>query len=135
MRASDNRTGASTFGGSGRLAEHHFGCTVHVLDDGFQHFALYRDADVLLIAREDVEDPRTLPTGRLREPLDAGSVADARMAERLRKCVVSTSSFLRTALPALSDNFTGTKNPPMVGFYYWGRGDCGRLFTSPLLSC
>ena len=45
-----------------------------------------------------------------------GSVADARMAERLRKCVVSTSSFLRTALPALSDNFTETKNPSMVGF-------------------
>src|SRR5205085_3636595 len=62
---------------AGRLAEHHFGCTVHVLDDGFQHFALGRDADVLLIAREDVEDPRTLPSGRLREPLDAASVANA----------------------------------------------------------
>jgi len=62
---------------AGRLAEHHFGCTVHVLDDGFQHFALQRDADIVIVAREDVEQGRTLPAGRLREPLDALAAADA----------------------------------------------------------
>ena len=62
---------------AGRLAEHHFGCTVHVLDDGFQHFDLQRDADILVIAREDLERPDTLPAGRLREPLDAAAAADA----------------------------------------------------------
>ena len=62
---------------AGRLAEHHFGCTVHVLDDGFQHFALHRDADLLVIARGDLERPDTLPTGRLREPIDAAAAADA----------------------------------------------------------
>jgi tetraacyldisaccharide 4'-kinase len=62
---------------AGRLAEHHFSCTVHVLDDGFQHFALYRDRDLVVIGREDLEDPRTLPSGRLREPLDAVAAADA----------------------------------------------------------
>jgi tetraacyldisaccharide 4'-kinase len=65
---------------AGRIAEHHFGCTVHVLDDGFQHFALHRDADLVVIGREDLENPRTLPTGRLREPLDAASAADALIA-------------------------------------------------------
>lgn len=62
---------------AGRLAEHHFGCTVHVLDDGFQHFELHRDADILVIARADLARPVTLPAGRLREPIDAAAAADA----------------------------------------------------------
>src|SRR6185436_17955262 len=62
---------------AGRLAEHHFGCTVHVLDDGFQHFDLHRDANILVLARVDLERPLTLPSGRLREPLDAAAAADA----------------------------------------------------------
>jgi tetraacyldisaccharide 4'-kinase len=62
---------------AGHLAEHHFGCTVHVLDDGFQHFDLRRDADILVVAREDLEQPETLPAGRLREPIDAAAAADA----------------------------------------------------------
>ena len=62
---------------AGRLAEHHFGCTVHVLDDGFQHFDLHRDADILVIARADLARPVTLPAGRLREPIDAAAAADA----------------------------------------------------------
>jgi tetraacyldisaccharide 4'-kinase len=62
---------------AGRLAEHHFGCTVHVLDDGFQHFYLHRDADVVLVAAEDLANAGTLPAGRLREPIDAASAADA----------------------------------------------------------
>jgi tetraacyldisaccharide 4'-kinase len=65
---------------AGRLAEHHFGATVHVLDDGFQHFDLYRDADVVVVGRDDLADPRTLPSGRLREPLDAAAAADALVA-------------------------------------------------------
>ena len=62
---------------SGRLAEHHFGTTVHVLDDGFQHLQLDRDVDLVIVGREDVEDQRTLPSGRLREPMDVLLVADA----------------------------------------------------------
>jgi tetraacyldisaccharide 4'-kinase len=65
---------------AGRVAEHHFGCTVHLLDDGFQHLRLYRDIDLVMIAREDLEDPRTLPSGRLREPLEAMRDADAIVA-------------------------------------------------------
>lgn len=62
---------------AGRHAEEQLGATVHVLDDGFQHLQLERDVDLLLLAREDVEDPVTLPAGRLREPLDTIYVADA----------------------------------------------------------
>jgi tetraacyldisaccharide 4'-kinase len=65
---------------AGRLAETQFGCTVHVLDDGFQHFDLRRDADLVIVAQEDLDRPVTLPSGRLREPLDAASAADAFVA-------------------------------------------------------
>jgi tetraacyldisaccharide 4'-kinase len=65
---------------AGRLAEHHFGCTVHVLDDGFQHFDLERTADLVVLAAEDVTTTRTLPSGHLREPLDATADADAFIA-------------------------------------------------------
>jgi tetraacyldisaccharide 4'-kinase len=65
---------------AGRLAGHHFGCTVHVLDDGFQHFALHRDADILVLDRQDIERPHTLPSGRLREPIAAAAAADAIVA-------------------------------------------------------
>ena len=68
---------------AGRLAEHHFGCTVHVLDDGFQHFTLRRDADIVVVTNADVPPkggsymPQTFPAGRLREPIDALAAADA----------------------------------------------------------
>jgi tetraacyldisaccharide 4'-kinase len=65
---------------AGRLAETQFGCTVHVLDDGFQHFDLRRDADLVIVAQEDLDRPVTLPSGPLREPLDAASAADAFVA-------------------------------------------------------
>jgi tetraacyldisaccharide 4'-kinase len=65
---------------AGRLAETQFGCTVHLLDDGFQHFDLHRSADLVVLAREDVERPTTLPSGHLREPLDAARAADAFVA-------------------------------------------------------
>ncbi len=65
---------------SGRIAESKLGCTVHVLDDGFQHFDLVRDVD-LLVAPATLDDTRTLPFGRFREPLDAAAAADALLVE------------------------------------------------------
>ncbi len=61
---------------AGRLAERRFDATVLLLDDGFQHLQLARDVDLLLVAPADLEEP-VLPSGRLREPLDAASAADA----------------------------------------------------------
>jgi len=62
---------------AGCVAEHHFGSTVHVLDDGFQHLQLERDVDIVILGRDDVAHPVTLPRGRLREPLDTLIAADA----------------------------------------------------------
>ena len=61
---------------SGLLAERRLGCSVHLLDDGFQHVRLHRDVDIVLVAPEDLHD-RVLPAGRLREGREALSRADA----------------------------------------------------------
>ena len=66
---------------AGTVAEQELGATVHVLDDGFQHLQLDRDIDLVIVGREDVARPVTLPTGRLREPLDTIVAADAILAE------------------------------------------------------
>ena len=61
---------------AGRFAESRFGPQLHLLDDGFQHRALARDFDVVLVTPQDASD-RLLPAGRLREPLFALRRADA----------------------------------------------------------
>lgn len=61
---------------AGRHAEQHLGATMHLLDDGFQHMALWRDANLLLVDQADLTDD-VLPAGRLREPLSAAHAADA----------------------------------------------------------
>jgi tetraacyldisaccharide 4'-kinase len=43
---------------------------LHLLDDGFQHRQLYRDADIVLLDRNDWHES-LLPAGNLREPLSA----------------------------------------------------------------
>lgn len=61
---------------AGTFAEKQFGPQLHLLDDGFQHRALYRDFDIVLITPDDARD-RLLPAGRLREPLSSLARADA----------------------------------------------------------
>jgi len=62
---------------SGRLAEEQFDVDVHLLDDGFQHLALARDLDIVLLdATEEPSDTALLPAGRLREPYSALKYAD-----------------------------------------------------------
>jgi tetraacyldisaccharide 4'-kinase len=66
---------------AGRLAEHHFGVTVHLLDDGFQHLQLDRDIDLVIVSSADLDpEARSLPSGRLREQPDALVAADAVLA-------------------------------------------------------
>ncbi len=60
----------------GQFAESRFGAHLHLLDDGFQHRALARDFDIVLITPQDASD-QLLPAGRLREPLTSLRRADA----------------------------------------------------------
>lgn len=81
---------------AGVFSEKKFGPQLHLLDDGFQHRALHRDFDVVLVTPDDARD-RLLPSGRLREPLASLRRADA---------VVLTSG-------ASADAF------PLEGKYVW----------------
>lgn len=88
---------------AGRLAELHLGATVHVLDDGFQHFRLDRDLDIVLVAGEDVS-ARTLPGGRLREPADVLIAADA---------IIALDELERPAIPDAFFTVTRRTGPPV----------------------
>ena len=67
---------------SGRIAVGHFGADILVLDDGFQVWKVHRDLDIVLLnADNPLDNGRTLPAGRLREPLTALRRAD---------CIVAT---------------------------------------------
>jgi tetraacyldisaccharide 4'-kinase len=69
---------------AGQLAERCFGADVHILDDGFQHFALERDVDLVAIdVTQNVLKDAVLPAGRLREPVSALARADAIILTRI----------------------------------------------------
>jgi tetraacyldisaccharide 4'-kinase len=78
-----------------RWAIENLNSTVFILDDGFQHLALARDLDLLVV---DATNPwgggRLLPGGRLREPLSGLARADA---------IVITRSELAADVKALSE--------------------------------
>jgi tetraacyldisaccharide 4'-kinase len=60
---------------AGMLAERQLGCTVHILDDGFQHIELARNLDILVTTIGEIPNGRVIPMGRLREPADAAARA------------------------------------------------------------
>ncbi len=90
---------------SGCLAERRLGATVHILDDGFQHFALARDVELLVTGEDDLHD-QPLPAGRLREPLTAARHAHAAIvdagylpaAERVGRALAVAQVFRGTRL-------------------------------------
>jgi len=65
---------------SGMVAENRLGATVHILDDGFQHFSLARNVDLIATSEDDLTD-LPLPAGRLRETLASASTADAALVD------------------------------------------------------
>jgi tetraacyldisaccharide 4'-kinase len=62
---------------AGEWVEKHFEVDVHLLDDGFQHLKLHRDLNLLVVDATNPYGGGLPPLGRLREPLDAVSRADA----------------------------------------------------------
>ena len=49
-----------------------FGVSIIILDDGFQHRYLRRDADIVILSVEDIQEPGwMLPAGNRREPLSS----------------------------------------------------------------
>lgn len=54
-----------------RTAVERFGANLIILDDGFQHRALHRDMDIVIIDEFTLRQKALLPFGRLREPWSA----------------------------------------------------------------
>src|SRR5258706_1163634 len=67
----------------GRRLEQQLAPDVFLLDDGFQHFRLARDHDIVLIDALDPLAGGVVPLGRLREPFDALSRADTIVVTRV----------------------------------------------------
>ena len=88
---------------AGRAVEEKFRPDVLILDDGFQHWRLARDLDIVLV---DALDPfgggELFPLGRLREPLGALSRAGAFVITRTepRRRYTGIESQLREFNPA-----------------------------------
>ncbi len=62
---------------AGLKALENFDVDIFILDDGFQHFQLYRDFDILLVdARKPFWEDKPLPFGRLRESVETYKYAD-----------------------------------------------------------
>jgi tetraacyldisaccharide 4'-kinase len=111
---------------AGRQAEQRFNVDVHVLDDGFQHLALARDVDVVLLdVTQELSDGALLPLGRMREPwaalqrahfviLTRTELGDPLPLEaRVREVNPEAGIFhARTVLCALVDVATGIIYPP-----------------------
>ena len=76
---------------AGKFAEAKFGPQLHLLDDGFQHRALARELDIVLLNQSDFQD-QLLPKGRLREPLTALERADVIVLEESAKYLPSWTS-------------------------------------------
>ncbi len=89
---------------SARIAVESFGAKLIILDDGFQHRALARNIDlVILDAADPLGNGRLLPAGRLREPVSAlarasmivvnGEGSQAKqLADRFGKTVIQVAS-------------------------------------------
>lgn len=110
----------------GQAAEKHLRADVHILDDGFQHLALVRDLDVLVLdSTQPLSDRNLLPAGRQREPLSAigraqivvltrtDSADPAPLEELVRKVHPAARIFRsQTKLLALTNALTGENTPP-----------------------
>jgi len=97
---------------------------IFILDDGFQHWKLYRDCDIVLIdARNPFGNRKLFPVGRLREPLAGLSRADIIMITKAGRedagLIAEIRRYNNNAPVFFSDHrvvavrsLIGEKNPP-----------------------
>jgi tetraacyldisaccharide 4'-kinase len=84
------------------FAETVLDATVVILDDGFQHRAMRRDVDLVIVTPEDLRD-RRVPFGRLREPVSALGRADAVLVDGAADLFVVVAARTFTIARSLTD--------------------------------
>ena len=83
------------------------------MDDGFQHRALHRDLDIVLIDGGDsISEHRLLPYGKLREPWSNIIRADAIIITKKRPSALIKRKIDETLLPQLYTKFIPTIRYP-----------------------
>ncbi len=88
-----------------KWAKETFGATVFVLDDGFQHRRAKRDLDIVLLdATNPFGNSKTLPFGRLREPLENLKRADLIIITRANLVDQLQISELKSQITNLNPN-------------------------------
>ncbi|WP_295712818.1 tetraacyldisaccharide 4'-kinase [uncultured Mitsuokella sp.] len=81
---------------TGRYAMEHFGAEVAILDDGFQHWQLMRDLDILLVDAVNVfGNGYILPRGTLREPISHISRADICLMTKVDQAAAGSCDYIR----------------------------------------
>ncbi len=81
---------------TGRYAMEHLGAEVAILDDGFQHWQLMRDLDILLVDAVNVfGNGYILPRGTLREPISHISRADICLMTKVDQAAAGSCDYIR----------------------------------------
>lgn len=89
---------------SGKYAIEKFGADVVILDDGYQHWQLARDFDIVLIDALNIfGNSYLLPRGTLREPLRNLDRADAVLLTRVDQSHNDASATIRSTLARYND--------------------------------
>ena len=81
---------------TGRYAIENFGAEVAILDDGYQHWQLMRDMDILLVDAVNVfGNGHILPRGTLRESMSHISRADVCLITKVDQAEVGAGEYIR----------------------------------------
>lgn len=110
------------------------GCDVAVLDDGFQHRAVARDVDLVLLSPAHPLPPRLLPRGPFRESLRALRRADALLVTRKGRAEEEGAKELLRELEALPGTRPVHPMPLMPGDWLDLAGSPAEAPDGPLLA-
>ena len=81
---------------TGRYAIEHFGAEVAILDDGYQHWQLEHDLDILLVDAVNVfGNGYILPRGTLREPISHISRADVCLMTKVDQAAEGSCDYIQ----------------------------------------
>lgn len=90
---------------TGKYAIEHFGAEVAILDDGYQHWQLIRDMDILLVDAVNVfGNGHLLPRGTLRESMSHISRADVCLITKVDQAEVGAGEYIRETVHKYNAN-------------------------------
>ena len=90
---------------TGKYAIEHFGAEVAILDDGYQHWQLKRDLDILLVDAVNVfGNEHILPRGTLREPISHVNRADVCLMTKVDQAAEGSIEYIRDTVHKYNEN-------------------------------